>query len=109
MAIPVFQINGTTIHGVTANWQRVIKRETPEGIVYQDWLIHTWDIEQQGMTAALVIQALAGNDISSLATTDVDDRANGATYTNVEMISMANYTHVGKRATSLRVEFRIKP
>ena len=108
MATPTFVLNGSiTFHGVSASWQRVIKRTNDDGtIIYQNYALHTWDIPQAEMDSYLSLLAQAGKRLTSLATTNISDRNNGATYTSVE-VGIVNCQHVGRRAVGIRAEFRV--
>jgi hypothetical protein len=108
VATPIFSVNGgAAIPGVVANWQRVQKRRQSNGvIVYQNYALHTWSIEQMDMAAFLAFRTLQGNRLTSLATTDIDDRNNGATYTAAE-VKLIICNQVGRRATAIQIEFRV--
>jgi hypothetical protein len=109
VATPTFVINSSiTFFGVKAEWQRVIKRKNADGsITYQPYALHTWTIPQMEMATFLSLQALSGHRLTSLETSDIDDRNNGATYTNAEIVEMVNTSQVGRRATGCRVVFRV--
>lgn len=109
MATPTFVVNGSiTCYGVTAEWQRQARRRNGDGsITWQEMASHTWDIPQMEMSTFLSLQALAGSTLSSLATTAITDRNNGATYTTAEIVSVVNASQVGRRAVGVRVEFRV--
>lgn len=108
MSTPTFSINsGASIPGVQANWQRVEKRRTLAGIEYQAYALHTWEIAQMEMTTFETLRAARGTVLSSLATTAIADVNNGATYTNAE-ITVVSGSQTGRRATGVRVEFRVK-
>lgn len=108
MATPTFSINGgSNIPGVSANWQRVEKRRTPAGITWQDYALHTWDAAQMEMATYESLRAAQGTVLSSLATTDIEDVNNGATYTSAEITAVSG-SQTGRRATGVRVEFKAK-
>ena len=108
MTTPTFVINGSiTAYGVNANWERAIKRTNGNGTLdFQPMARHTWDIPQMQMATFLLLQAQQGKRLTSLATTDIDDRNSAATYTSVEM-GLVSCQQVGRRATGVRVEFRV--
>lgn len=108
MATPTFVLNGSiTFHGVSANWQRVVKRQNDDSTIeYQPYALHIWDIPQAEMDSYLSLLAQAGKRLTSLATTNISDRNNGATYTSVE-VGIVNCQHVGRRAVGIRAEFKI--
>jgi hypothetical protein len=108
MATPVFTINGSiSFYGVKAEWQRVIKRKNADGsITYQPYALHTWTIPQMEVSTFLSLQALSGQRLTSLATTNINDVNNGATYSSVEL-SVVNCTQVGRRATGITASFRV--
>lgn len=109
MATPTFSINGTSVDGVKAVWRRLPKRQLDTGAIeYQDFLEHTWDVGIMPMSTFLTIQLLKGQVLSSVATTDIDDLNNGATYTTAEL-GMVSCKHEGLFAKNVRLEFRIKP
>lgn len=109
MATPTFIINGSiTCYGVTADWQRQVKRRNGDGTTaFQPFALHIWDIPQMEMSTFVALQTLGGAILSSLATCDIDDRNNGATYTDAEIVSVINTAQIGRRATGVRVEFRV--
>lgn len=109
MATPTFVINSTiTFYGVKAEWQRVPKRKNSDGSIdWQPYAMHTWDVLQMEMDTFLDLQALSGARLTSLATTDIEDRNNGATYTAAEIVEMVNTSQVGRRATSCRCVFKV--
>lgn len=107
MTTPTFAVNGTTCHGVSANWERVVRRQNADGTAeYQPYARHTWEIGQMSMVAFEALQSLIGRRLVSLATTDIDDRNSAATYTSAEM-GLVSAEHTGRRATGVRVEFRV--
>lgn len=108
MATPTFVINGTiTFHGVVASWERVPKRKNSDGSIdYQPYALHTWQIAQAEMDSYLSLLAQSGHRLTSLATTNINDVNNGATYTSVEL-SVVNCQQVGRRAVGIRCEFRV--
>lgn len=109
MATPTFSINGgAAIPGVTASWQLLVKRQTPAGIEWQDYAMHTWDIAQAEMTVFETLRAAQGRVLSIMATTDIEDINNGANYTSAEITSIVAGSQTGRRATGVRVEFRVK-
>lgn len=98
---------GAEIPGVKANWQRQAIRRRDDGT--QDlhpWATHTWDIASMDMATYLALQALHGQALTSLATTDIDDRNMPATYTSAILESIRGQ-QVGRRMTGVRVEFRV--
>lgn len=109
MATPTFVINGSiTCYGVTAEWQRQAKRRNGDGTVnYQSYLLHTWEVPQMEMSIFLSLQALSGSTLTSLATTSLSDRNNGATYTSAAL-GLVNCQQLGRRATGVRLEFWVK-
>ena len=110
MTTPTFVVNGSiTAYGVQANWQRVEKRRNDDGTIdYQDYYLHTWDIQQAEMSTFLALQALSGKSLTSLATTDVTDRNEAATYSAGVEMGVVNCQQIGRRATGIRAEFRVK-
>ena len=108
MATPVFTINGSiTFHGVVASWQRVPKRKNSDGsITYQPYSLHTWAIAQAEMSSYLSLLAQSGQRLESLATTNINDVNNGATYTSVE-VDVVNAAQVGRRAVGITASFRV--
>lgn len=110
MTTPVFQVNGViNIQGVKSNWQRVEKRRLDDGTIeYQDYLLNVWDIDQETMSVFLALQALSGKTLTSLATTDVTDRNEAATYNSGVEMGVVNCQQIGQRATGIRVEYRVK-
>jgi hypothetical protein len=109
MATPTFSINGgSNLAGIRASWQQVVKRRQSDGkIIYQNYALHTWDIEQMEMSAYLSLVAQAGKRLTSLATTNIDDINNGATYSSAEILGVVGGEQVGQRMTGIRVEFRV--
>lgn len=109
MATPTFSINGgSNLPGVVASWQRVIRYRRANGaFVYQNYAFHAWEIEQMEMSAYLALAAQAGKRLTSLATTNVTDINNGATYTSAEILGVVSGQQVGQRMTDVRVEFRV--
>ncbi len=109
MATPTFVINGTiTAYGVKAEWQRVPKRQNSDGTVtWQNYAMHTWDVPQMEMDTYLSLLALSGHRLTSLATTDLNDRNNGASYASAEIVEVINTQQIGRRATSCQVTFRV--
>lgn len=107
--IPAFVIDSSlTFHGVQANWERAPKRKNNDGTIeYQPYALHTWDIPQVEMSTFLSLQALQGQRLTSLQTTDIDSRNSPATYANAEIIGMVNARQEGRRATGVRVTFRV--
>ena len=108
MATPTFVVNGTiTAYGVKAEWQRVPKRQNSDGTVtWQNYAVHTWDVPQMEMDTYLSLLAQSGKRLTSLATTNIDDVNNGATYTAVEL-AVVNAQQIGRRAVGIRCEFRV--
>ena len=108
MATPTFVINGSiTFHGVVASWGRVPKRKNSDGSIdYQPYALHTWDVPQMEMDTYLSLLAQSGKRLTSLATTNIDDVNNGATYTAVEL-AVVNAQQIGRRAVGIRCEFRV--
>ena len=109
MATPTFAINsGNSLPGMQADWQRVPKRKNVDGTIdYQPWSRHWWDIEEMEMSEYETLQALSGTVLTSLDTTDIDDKNNGATYTSAE-VGVVNCRQQGRQARGVRVEFRVK-
>jgi len=109
LADPAFQINaGSEVYGVRADWQRVVKRVNTDGsIVYQPYALHTWDIAQMEISAFLELAAQQGQVLTSLTTTDIDQRNTAQTYTAAEIVSAVNTRQAGRRAVGVRVEFRV--
>lgn len=108
MTTPTFSVNGgSAIPGVVANWNRTVKRRNNDGsIEYQPYAEHVWDIPSMAMATYLTLQALNGQVLSSLDTTNHSDRNNGATYTGAEIISV-RAQHLGLRAAGVRVLFKV--
>lgn len=106
---PAYSINaGNQIHGVRANWQRVVKRVATDGtITYQPYALHTWEIAQLDMDLFLELAAQQGQVLSSLEANDIDHRNVPRTYTAAEIVSAVNARQIGRRATGVRVEFRV--
>ena len=102
-----FSINGgSAIPGVIAAWQRVAKRRNTDGsITWQNYALHRWTIAQMEMSACLSLLAQSGKRLTSLATSNINDVNNGATYTSAEL-TVVNYQQVGRRAVGIRCEFR---
>lgn len=100
---------GSVIHGVNVDWQRIPKRKNAGGSIdYQDWALCTWQIDQLEMSLYLALQALGGQVLSSLTTSDIDRRNFQRTYSNAEVVGPVNAgAHVGLRATDIRVTFRV--
>jgi hypothetical protein len=59
------------------------------------------------MSTFLALNLQQGQQLTSLATTTLADVNNGATYTSAEIVEMVNCAQVGRRATNLRVVFRV--
>lgn len=104
-----FSVNGGgLVHGVKANWQRQAIRKRDDGS--QDlhpWARHTWDAASMDMATYLALQALHGQALASLVTTDIDNRNVEKTYTSAILESIRGQ-QVGRRMTGVRVEFRVK-
>lgn len=109
MATPTFAVNsGNNLPGITSDWQRVVKRRDNDGtITYQNYAINIWDAPYMDMSEFLILQGLKGQALTSLDTTDIDDRANGATYTSAEIISTVKCEQAGLMATGVRIEIRV--
>jgi hypothetical protein len=108
MAEPTFNINGgSNIPGVIAEWERIPKRKRTDGTIdYQPWARHVWTIPQATMSDFETWQGLSGDVLTSLDTTTLNDRNNGAQYTSVE-VGMVTCEHIGLRAVNIRIEFRV--
>lgn len=108
MAAPAYVVNGSiTVYGVIADWERPVKRTNSDGtMTYQPYARHTWDVPQMAMSTYEALEALQGTRLTSLATNDIDDRNEAATYTSVEM-GLVNCQQVGRRAVGVTVEFRV--
>jgi len=108
MATPTFVVNGSiTFHGVQSTWQRVVKRKNADGSIdYQPYALNVWEISQAEMSSYLSLLAQSGHRLTSLATTDIEDVNNGATYTSAEL-AVVNCQQVGRRAVGIRCEFRV--
>jgi hypothetical protein len=106
---PYFAVNGLRMPGgVVANWQRQVKRTNTDGTVeWQSWAIHTWEMTWLDMASFLVLQGVQGQVLSSLATTDIDNRNSLGFYTAAEVISAVNTRQTGLRAGGVRIEFRV--
>jgi hypothetical protein len=108
MTTPVYIVNSTEFYGVNASWQQVVKRKNSDGsIVYQPYALHTWEISQAEMDSFLALNLIQGQALTSLQTVDITDAAAGATYTSAELTDIVNITQTGRRATGLRVVFRV--
>jgi hypothetical protein len=108
--LPEFQINGgAAFHGVSAAWERQRLRQNNDGTIeYQPYSLHTWDITQASATTFEALQALEGQVLTSLKTTDINSRNEKATYTDAEIIGVVSGQHEGRRMTSVRVTFKVK-
>lgn len=108
MAQPTFAVNGgTNLPGIEARWERVVKRKNVDGSIdYQPWALHIWEARIMTMSEFETLQALAGDVLTSLDTTDIDDRNNGTQYTSVE-VSLVNCRHQAIQALDVRIEFRV--
>lgn len=108
MTTPVYTVNSSiTCYGVTADWERQPKRTNSDGTTdWQPYARHIWEIPQMTMAAFLLLRAQQGKRLTSLATNDIDDRNEAATYASAEM-GMVNCQQVGLRATGVTVEFRV--
>ena len=83
------------------------KRKNADGsIEYQPYALHIWQIAQMEMDIYLSLLAQSGKRLTSLATTNINDVNNGATYTNAE-VSVVNAQQIGRRAVGIRCEFRV--
>lgn len=104
-----FSVNGgDLVHGVKANWQRLAIRKRDDGTLdLHPWARHTWDIASMDMATYLALQALHGQALTSLVTTDIDNRNVEKTYTSAILESVRGQ-QVGRRMTGVRVEFRVK-
>jgi hypothetical protein len=110
MTTPVYQVNGSiTLYGVRSDWQRIVRRANSDGTVtYQDYAINTWDVPQALMTSFEALRALQGAALASLATNDPVDRNEAATYSDGVEVSLVNCAQIGRRATSIRIEVKVK-
>lgn len=110
MTTPTYTVNGSiTLYGVRSDWQRLPKRTNNDGTVtYQEWAINTWDVPQATMANYEALRALQGAALASLATNDIDDRNEAATYSDGVEVGLVNAAQTGRRAVGLRVEFRVK-
>lgn len=108
MTTPVYTVNSSiTCYGVRAGWQRVEKRRNSDGTTdFQPWALHTWDIAQMEMTTFESLRALQGAALASLATNDIIDRNDNATYTSA-VLGLVNGQQIGRRAVNVRLEFRV--
>jgi hypothetical protein len=52
------------------------------------------------------LEAQQGKRLTSLATNDIDDRNEAATYVNAE-IGIVSCQQIGRRATGVHIEFRV--
>lgn len=104
--LPVYVVNSTTFYGVIAGWQRVQKRRTPDGITWQNYALHTWEIAQMEVSDFLILQGLQGQRLTNLQTASLADSRIGATYTAAEIIGLSG-EQVGRRMVNVRVEFRV--
>lgn len=104
------QVNsGTMIPGVSANWQRQAKRTNDDGSVdWQDYAILSWEIPQATMEVYEELRAVQGKVLTNLVSTDIDNRNEPKLYSYAELISVVQVQQVGRRATGLRAEFRVK-
>lgn len=108
MATPTFVVNGSiTCYGVLADWERIPRRTNSDGTIdYQPYARHIWEVGQMEMATFEALEVLQGMRLTSLATNDIDDRNEAATYTSAEM-GIVNCQQVGRRAVGVRVEFRV--
>lgn len=109
MATPTFAVNGgPDLPGVNSNWQRLPKRKNTDGTIeYLSWALNTWHVPEMSMANFETLQAMSGAVLISLDTTDIDDRNNGAQYTDAEL-DVVNGRHVGLRVLDVRLAFRVK-
>jgi hypothetical protein len=109
MATPTYAINGgAAIPGVISGWQRIPKRTNADGVIdYMPYAINTWEIPLAEMAIWLAIQALLGQTLTSLDTTDIDSRNDAKNYTSAELAT-ADVQHVGLQARNIRLEFWVK-
>ena len=109
MTTPTFSINGgSAIPGVTAKWEVLPKRVRLNGVAdFQAMYRHSWDIPQMTVSQYETLQALSGQPLTSLATTQYSDFNDAATYTTAEMGLVTGY-QIGQRMTGIRIEFRVK-
>lgn len=106
---PYFQINsGFALGGVKANWQRVEKRRTPSGIVWQDYALLTLDIPQMEMSNFLAIRTLQGQRLTSIRATDINHSNTMKTYTIAEMLGVIAGGQTGRRAVNVQVQLKVK-
>jgi hypothetical protein len=99
---------GAEVHGVRANWQRVPKRKRADGVIeHYPYAFHTWDIPEMDMTTHLALSALKGRVLSSLTTTNINNRNSLATYTGAEMVSMVNGKQQGLMMNGVQIQFKV--
>ncbi len=109
MTTPIYRVNGSiTFHGVRSDWSRIPKRTKADGTIeHLDYRLNVWDIAQAEMSAYEALRALQGRALESLATNDPGDRNEAATYSDVE-VGLVNCVQIGRRATSIHIEFKVK-
>ncbi|GIK36573.1 MAG: hypothetical protein BroJett011_04060 [Chloroflexota bacterium] len=109
MALPIYRVNGgTSLAGVQANWDPQIKRRESGGvIVYQSCARLLWDIESLPAATYVALEALNGQILDTLETSDFDDPTQGTSYSGAEMVGISG-SQTGQRVTGIHIEFRVK-
>lgn len=106
MSLPVYRLNGTTLHGVQAGWERVEKRTEASGVkVYQPMARHIWEIETVPVASYVAMEAAAGQ-LLTLETSDFDDPTQGASY-SADLVALSAAEQIGLNMTGVRLEFRV--
>ncbi len=106
-----YSVNGgSEIFGVLSTWQRLPKqRQTTTGqITFQNYALNTWQLASMTMTLFLTLQALSGQNLTSLETNDITARKSAATYSAGAEVGLVNCQHVGLEAQGVTVQFRVK-
>lgn len=107
---PFYSINaGTQLHGVFADWERVVLRANPDGtMTYSPYAINTWQMPLMLMADFEELRAQQGASLTSLETNNIDSRNEAKTYTTAILESVVNGGQRGVAATGVTVRFRVK-
>ena len=106
MAI-VHSINGTEIHGVSAQWEtETIGRNYDNTIRYSPFMSLTWGIGVMSKADYILLLALQDVAITELKTSTYGTRNDQATYTTVQM-GIINGTAKGHRVENISITFKV--
>lgn len=105
-----YSVNGgSEILGVLSTWQRLPKQRQATGIItFQAYALNTWTVANMTMTIFQTLQALSGQNLTSLETNDITARKSGATYSAGAEVGVISCQHIGVQAQQVTIRFRVK-